>query len=75
LLENNVCFDKFQNFLQALQGEIAQHQRDLDLLSDSAQDLMQVSADSRVVSQASQLATRYQTATINSKVNIRYFRK
>ncbi|KAK7104412.1 hypothetical protein V1264_019133 [Littorina saxatilis] len=53
--------------LKALQGEIGQHQRDLDQLSDSAQDLMQVSADSRVVSQASQLATRYQTAAINSK--------
>ena len=54
--------------LQALQAEISEHEHDLDSLSDSAQDLMQVSADSRVVSQASQLATRYQTAVINSKV-------
>nr|KAG5692778.1 hypothetical protein BaRGS_009394 [Batillaria attramentaria] len=59
--------------LRALQSEISQHQRDLDVLSDSAQDLMQVSADSRVVSQASQLATRYQTATINSKAYIQSF--
>ncbi|XP_076442566.1 muscle-specific protein 300 kDa-like isoform X3 [Babylonia areolata] len=53
--------------LKALQAEISQHQRDLDQLSDSAQDLMQVSADSRVVSQASQLASRYKNAAINSK--------
>ncbi|XP_076463750.1 muscle-specific protein 300 kDa-like isoform X7 [Babylonia areolata] len=53
--------------LKALQKEINEHEKDLDVLSDSAQELMQVSADSRVVSQASQLATRYQTAVINTK--------
>ncbi|KAL8590280.1 hypothetical protein ACOMHN_006396 [Nucella lapillus] len=53
--------------LKVLQKEINEHEQDLDVLSDLAQELMQVSADSRVVSQASQLATRFQTAVINTK--------
>ncbi|XP_025103982.1 nesprin-1-like isoform X4 [Pomacea canaliculata] len=63
LSEKQTQFDR----LKSLQNEINQHQSDLDSLSDSAQDLMQVSTDNRVVSQASQLATRYQTASLNSK--------
>ena len=54
--------------VQALQAEVSKHQSDLDKLSDAAQDLVRVSADSRVMSQASQLSTKHQSATINIKV-------
>ncbi|CAL1544282.1 unnamed protein product [Lymnaea stagnalis] len=53
--------------IKALQTEVANHQKDLDSLSDAAQDLVRVSADSRVVSQASQLTVKHQTALINLK--------
>ncbi|RUS81756.1 hypothetical protein EGW08_010510, partial [Elysia chlorotica] len=53
--------------LKSLQAEVGQHQSDLDKLSDAAQDLVRVSADSRVMSQASQLSTKHQSATINIK--------
>lgn len=54
--------------LQALQADVAEHQSDLDSLSDSAQDLVRLSTDTRVVSQASQLATKYHSLSVNVKV-------
>ncbi|KAH9507320.1 hypothetical protein Btru_056905, partial [Bulinus truncatus] len=53
--------------LKALQTEVANHQKDLDSLSDAAQDLVRISADSRVISQASQLTIKHQSDGINIK--------
>ncbi|KAK0046935.1 nesprin-1, partial [Biomphalaria pfeifferi] len=53
--------------IKELQIVVANHQKDLDSLSDAAQDLVRISADSRIMSQASQLTTKHQTDTINIK--------
>ncbi len=38
-------------------------------MTDRAQDVAKTSGDSRVSSQASQLASKYQAASVNAKVN------
>ncbi|XP_041353316.1 nesprin-1-like isoform X4 [Gigantopelta aegis] len=53
--------------LKALQTDVGNHQGDLDSLSDAAQDLVQLSTDTRVVSQVSQLSTKYQMINVNIK--------
>ncbi|ESO86156.1 hypothetical protein LOTGIDRAFT_167389 [Lottia gigantea] len=57
--------------LKRLHEEIHGHQKDMDSLSDSAQDLLRLSTDTRVISQASQLSTKYQTLQVNIKELIR----
>ncbi|KAH3895304.1 hypothetical protein DPMN_019465 [Dreissena polymorpha] len=54
--------------LRKLQEELNGRQGDIDSLSDSAQDLVRVSTDTRVISQASQLASKYQTLKVTVKV-------
>lgn len=53
--------------LKAIHRELLDHQGDIDALSDAAQDLVRVSTDTRVISQASQLSTKYQTVYVNVK--------
>jgi nesprin-1 len=55
--------------LRKLQEELNARQGDIDALSDSAQDLVRISTDTRVISQSSQLATKYQTLKVNVKVS------
>ena len=55
--------------LKRQQRELLEHQGDIDSLSDAAQDLVRVSTDTRVVSQASQLSTKYQTLLLNVRVS------
>ncbi|KAK6181528.1 hypothetical protein SNE40_009363 [Patella caerulea] len=57
--------------LKTIQEDINSRQRDMDSLSDSAQDLLRLSTDTRVISQASQLSTKYQTLNVNIKELIR----
>ncbi len=57
-------FLSFQSACESLQGEQAK----IDELSDKAQDVAKDSGDGKVTSQASQLASRYQTALVNAKV-------
>lgn len=54
--------------LKKLFEELNARQGDIDALSDSAQDLVRISTDTRVISQSSQLATKYQTLKVNIKV-------
>ena len=56
--------------LKRLQDDLGAKQGDIDALSDAAQDLVKISTDTRVMSQASQLATKYQTLRVNIKVCI-----
>ena len=56
--------------LKRLQDDLGAKQGDIDALSDAAQDLVKISTDTRVMSQASQLATKYQTLRVNIKVGI-----
>ena len=56
--------------LKRLQDDLGAKQGDIDALSDAAQDLVRISTDTRVVSQSSQLATKYQTLRVNIKVSI-----
>ncbi|KAL3874932.1 hypothetical protein ACJMK2_037884 [Sinanodonta woodiana] len=53
--------------LKALQKDLVSKQREIDSLSDSAQDLVRVSTDTRVASQSSQMTTKYQTLAVNLK--------
>ena len=55
--------------LKRLQDDLGARQGDIDALSDAAQDLVKISTDTRVVSQASQLGTKYQTLRVNIKVS------
>ena len=54
--------------LKKLQEELTSRQGDIDTLSDAAQDLVRISTDTRVISQSSQLATKFQTLRVNIKV-------
>lgn len=54
--------------LRKLQEELNSRQGDIDKLSDSAQDLVRISTDTRVISQSSHLTTKYQTLKVNVKV-------
>ena len=53
--------------LKAIHRELLDHQGDIDALIDAAQDLVRVRTDTRVISQASQLSTKYQTIYVNVK--------
>ncbi|KAJ8309206.1 hypothetical protein KUTeg_014080 [Tegillarca granosa] len=61
--------------LKHLHRELMEHQGDIDALSDAAQDLVRVSTDTRVISQASQLGTKYSTMYNNVKVWLNDMRK
>ncbi len=54
----------FQVAYENLQSQQAM----IDDVTDRAQDVAKTSGDSRVSSQASQLASKYQAATVNAKV-------
>ena len=54
--------------LKHLHRDLIDHQGDIDSLSDTAQELVRVSSDTRVISQASQLGTKYQVIYSNVKV-------
>ncbi|KAK3090120.1 hypothetical protein FSP39_009339 [Pinctada imbricata] len=58
--------------LKHLHRDLIDHQADIDALSDAAQDLVRVSTDTRVISQASQLGTKYQGIYTNVKVSTKY---
>ncbi|CAG5128719.1 unnamed protein product, partial [Candidula unifasciata] len=53
--------------LKILQTEVINHQSDLDSLSDATHDLIQMSSDSYVTSQTSQLMAKYQASSMNIK--------
>lgn len=53
-----------------LSENVAGHQADIDEMIDRAQVVARMAGDSRVSSQASQLASRYQTLTVNLKVSL-----
>ena len=66
LKDKQVQLDK----LKHLHRDLIDHQGDIDALSDAAQDLVRVSTDTRVISQASQLGTKYQGIYTNVKVGV-----
>ena len=66
LKDKQVQLDK----LKHLHRDLIDHQGDIDALSDAAQDLVRVSTDTRVISQASQLGTKYQGIYTNVKVSV-----
>lgn len=55
--------------LKHIHRDLIEHQGDIDSLSDTAQDLVRVSSDTRVISQASQTGTKYQVIYTNVKVS------
>ena len=56
---------------QSLQDDLSSYQTDVDEMTDKAQSLQHISGDSRVASQTSQLAARYQSLTLNIKEILR----
>ena len=54
--------------IKALHEDLNMRQTELDDLTDKAQGLSRVSGDGRLVSHASQCATKYQTLSLNLKV-------
>ncbi len=52
-----------------MSDDLVPYQTDIDELLDKAQTVGKTASDTRVGSQASQLATRYQTLTLNVKVS------
>lgn len=59
--------------LKHIHRDLIEHQGDIDSLSDTAQDLVRVSSDTRVISQASQTGTKYQVIYTNVKVSSKNF--
>ena len=58
----------FDELFQSLHEDILSQQADMDLLTDSAQQLTRLSSDTRATSQAAQVNSRYQT--LGSKVKV-----
>ena len=56
--------------LQALYEDLTHRETEIDEMTDKAQALSHVSADTRVVSSASQCANKHQTLAINFKVTL-----
>ena len=54
--------------LQSLNDDLTYAHADLDDMNDKAQALARTSGDTRVVSQASQLTSRYQARSLSIKV-------